>query len=263
MFKRLQKVGLDVGWSSATVDKCLKELEELKSEERFNNLYDNRVDVDPPQNKRFRRRNTRLEDYVTENVSAGDNPTLSHREKFRKLHDEVVDETLNCVKSRFSDVAELKFCKLLNKDNFDSFRTKFPDDAVDQLKDSVYGHLLNTECLRGELEYLYNGNLPGSLDELAAEMAELDLGEQLPELFKLVNLALTIPLTVCSAERSFSALKRIKTRLRNSMGDQRLSDLALIAIEIRLVESLNMDKIIDRFASSKGRRIDLILKNSC
>ncbi|KAL5261878.1 hypothetical protein ACHWQZ_G007548 [Mnemiopsis leidyi] len=230
MYKKLQKVGLDVGWSSSTVSLCLDSLKGLKSDRGFNDLYDNRVDVDPPHNKRFRRRNTRLEDYVTENVRAGDDPTLSHREKFKKLHDEVIDETYNCVKSRFKDINELKFCKLLNSEMYALFKAKFPDDAVTELGKSVYGSLFNTEILTGELRYLYSGGLPEHLDELASEIAEFELWQQLPELTRLINLALTIPLTVCSAERSFSALKRIKTRLRNSMGDQRLSDLALIAL---------------------------------
>jgi hypothetical protein len=77
----------------------------------------------------------------------------------------------------------------------------------------------------------------------------------------LTNLALTVPLTVCSAERSFSDLKRIKIRLRNTMGDDRLSNLAVIAIEIQLVESLDIENIINRFAAEKDRRIELTLRN--
>ena len=56
-------------------------------------------------------------------------------------------------------------------------------------------------------------------------------------------------------------MKRIKTHLRNKIGDYRLSNLAVIAIEIQLVESLNVEKIIDRFAAEKNRRIDLTLRN--
>lgn len=261
MYKRLQKIGLDLGWSSSTVSQCLNSIEELRSDSSFEELYNNRVDVDPPQSKRFRRRNTRLDDFVTENVRAGEDPTLSHREKYKELYDHVIDETFKCVKNRFQDIDSLKFCKLLNSEKYGLFKAKFPEDAVTELENSVYGNLFNTELLAGELRYLYSGGLPEHLDELASEINEFELWHQLPELTRLVNLTLTIPLTACSAERSFSALKRIKTRLRNSMGDQRLSDLALIALEIRLVEGIGVEKIIDRFASTKGRRIELTLKN--
>ena len=37
-----------------------------------------------------------------------------------------------------------------------------------------------------------------------------------------------IPATSCSAERSFSALRRLKTYLRNTMGQERINSIALI-----------------------------------
>ena len=43
------------------------------------------------------------------------------------------------------------------------------------------------------------------------------LSELLPELVKLFCLALTVPVTTCTAERSFSALRRLKTYLRSTM----------------------------------------------
>ena len=52
------------------------------------------------------------------------------------------------------------------------------------------------------------------------------------DLYSLVNsllrILLTLPVTVASAERSFSSLRRLKTWLRNQMGQERLTGLALI-----------------------------------
>ncbi|XP_050919588.1 uncharacterized protein LOC127137146 [Lathyrus oleraceus] len=45
------------------------------------------------------------------------------------------------------------------------------------------------------------------------------------------RILLTIPVTVASAERSFSKLKLLKTYLRSTMSQERLNGLALIAIE--------------------------------
>ena len=45
------------------------------------------------------------------------------------------------------------------------------------------------------------------------------------ELFRLCQVAVTIPVTSASCERSSSELKRIKSYLRNSMTDFRLSNL--------------------------------------
>ena len=43
----------------------------------------------------------------------------------------------------------------------------------------------------------------------------------LPVLYKVASMLATIPATSCSAERSFSALRRIKTVLRSTMGQER------------------------------------------
>jgi hypothetical protein len=51
------------------------------------------------------------------------------------------------------------------------------------------------------------------------------------ETFRLATIALVIPSSSATCERSFSAMKLIKTCLRNSMGDRRLSNLALLSIE--------------------------------
>ena len=73
---------------------------------------------------------------------------------------------------------------------------------------------------------------------------------------------LTTPMTTAEAERCFSTLKRIKTFLRNSMGQERLNALAMLSMERELV--LNMrdfnEKVIDRFAALKERLAKLQYK---
>ena len=45
------------------------------------------------------------------------------------------------------------------------------------------------------------------------------------EVKQLMEIALSLPLTSCSAERAFSKLKLIKTRLRSTMGQENLKAL--------------------------------------
>ena len=81
-------------------------------------------------------------------------------------------------------------------------------------------------------------------------------------LFEIVQVALTISITSAECERSFSALKRIKTNLRSTMGEERLSDLAILSIESNSVSKYLCEhghkSIIDEFAAvDKNRRIVL------
>ena len=73
-----------------------------------------------------------------------------------------------------------------------------------------------------------------------------------------------MPITSASAERNFSTLKRIKTYLRNTTDEERLSSLAIISIEKKLLKNLlikegKYDEIINEFAK-KDRRIELSYK---
>ena len=65
----------------------------------------------------------------------------------------------------------------------------------------------------------------------------------------LFDMFTVIPATSCSAERSFSALRRLKTYLRSTMGQQRVSNITLI----NSVVNNDMDRIIDIFGRRNGR----------
>jgi hypothetical protein len=64
----------------------------------------------------------------------------------------------------------------------------------------------------------------------------------------------TIPVTVASAERSFSKLKLLKNYLRPTMSQEPLNVLATLCIEKRLLDEIDTNTIIDDFASRNVRR---------
>ena len=62
------------------------------------------------------------------------------------------------------------------------------------------------------------------------------------------RILLTIPISVASAEKSFSKLKLIKNYLRSTMSQERLNGLSMISIEHELAEKLDYSKLINDFA---------------
>ena len=83
-----------------------------------------------------------------------------------------------------------------------------------------------------------------------------NLQETFSETVTLLNILITTPMTTAEAERFFSTLTRVKTFLRNSMGQERLNALAMLSMERELVLSMPdfKEKVIDRFAALKERR---------
>ncbi|XP_004208014.1 zinc finger MYM-type protein 1-like [Hydra vulgaris] len=72
-----------------------------------------------------------------------------------------------------------------------------------------------------------------------------------------IRIFLTLPVTVATCERSFSKLKIIKNNLRSTMGQERLSCLAVVSIEHEMANALDFDDVISDFASKKARKVTL------
>ncbi|KAG2607286.1 hypothetical protein PVAP13_4NG233422 [Panicum virgatum] len=68
------------------------------------------------------------------------------------------------------------------------------------------------------------------------------------------QILLTVPVTVASAERSFSKLKLLRNCLRTTMLQERLNGLAMCSIEKDILDNIDLDTIINDFASRNARR---------
>jgi hypothetical protein len=68
---------------------------------------------------------------------------------------------------------------------------------------------------------------------------------------------LTFPVSTTTTERAFSAIKIVKTRLRNRMEDDFLVNYLIVYIEKEIVERFTIDMIIDDFYFMKKQRAQL------
>lgn len=75
-----------------------------------------------------------------------------------------------------------------------------------------------------------------------------------PDIHRLLCISRTLPVSSAGCERSFSCLRRIKNYLRNSSGDERNSNLGLLAINRQRSRSLDVQQVIDIFASNHNNR---------
>lgn len=70
-----------------------------------------------------------------------------------------------------------------------------------------------------------------------------------PNVLIACRILLIVSVTIASTKRSISKLKLIKTYLKLSMSQERLSDLTILSIENDMLENINVDVIINNFAS--------------
>lgn len=73
-----------------------------------------------------------------------------------------------------------------------------------------------------------------------------------------LRIMLTMPVTVVSAERSFSKLKLIKNYLRSTMSQERLTNLATISIEEAILDHIDIHETIKDFANKKARKVEIL-----
>ena len=132
------------------------------------------------------------------------------------------------------------------------------DDDFRILSDT-YGQDIN--LLKADTFVFYNLTASDSLNtvqDVLRIVHDKKLHKMLPHFYRILCILATIPATSCTAERSFSTLRRTKTYLRNSIGQSRLSSLALLTIEREFTNKFvlqNIDSVIDSFGSQFGRNM--------
>ncbi|XP_025414833.1 zinc finger MYM-type protein 1-like [Sipha flava] len=80
------------------------------------------------------------------------------------------------------------------------------------------------------------------------------LEETFPNIIISFRIFLSMMITNCSGERSFSKLNLIKEELRSTMSQKRLNSLSLMSIEHELLSSLDYENVIEDFANEKARK---------
>ena len=169
----------------------------------------------------------------------------------------VVDSTIASIDERFETLNQVK-TKYGVVLNFSTACQMSSDSLKGQCMQLEKTLTFNQDCdisgvdLANEIKTLPDlpsGNMTAL--ELLSFLCEKNLEEIYPNLWIALRVAVTLPVTVASAERSFSKLKLIKSYLRSSMSQERLSGLAIMSINHDVGKQISYDDIIDDFASRK------------
>ena len=176
-----------------------------------------------------------------------------------------LDATLHEMNHRFNEVSsELVLC-MSCLDPRNSF-SKFDVNKLVRLAE-IYADDFTTSdrfLLRNELQsFILNVRRSGQFDDcqdissLAQLLVKTDKHRRFSLLYRLVELALILPVATASVERIFSAMSIIKTDLRNKVSDDWLNDLMVCYTEREIFKSISDSAIMERFQAMKTRKISL------
>ena len=218
--------------------------------------------------RRKRKRNTQMNDYVLHDVpGTPENSTVqTPADRFR------VDSFLPIVDKLVTALTNRRAAYSVISKKFGFLRrlTTLTVEEIDVFAKALvetYTADLEPDLSR-ELNFLVSilrpGFAPEGANQTTKEAPELwmyhvvtgnvSLRNSIPNVVNMLSIFLSLMMTNCSGERSFSVLKRVKNYLRSTMGQERMSNLALLSIENGMLNSLPMDEIISDFASLKARK---------
>ena len=174
----------------------------------------------------------------------------------------IIDTQLQELNNRFNEVnTELLLCiACLNPSNsfaaFDKqrlirFAQLYPKDfshvELLALSDQIENFIID---VRSNEEFL---SLKG-ISDLAQKMVETRRDRVYTLVYKLVTLALILPVATATVERAFSAMKIVKSRLRNRMSDQWMNDSLIVYIQKDIFNIIPNEVIMHYFQDMKSRR---------
>ncbi|CAM0875336.1 unnamed protein product [Alopecurus aequalis] len=144
-------------------------------------------------------------------------------------------------------------------DSFDAFKLEslvdlakfYPDDFDSiQVKDLAHELPFYIDNVRADERFV---DLK-TISELAKLMVSTNKHLAFPLVYRLLKLVLVLPVAIASVERCFSAMKIVKTVLRNRIGDDFMNDCIICFLEQQLLYSIPIKDVIDRFLKMKNRR---------
>ncbi|XP_020253916.1 uncharacterized protein LOC109830977 [Asparagus officinalis] len=130
----------------------------------------------------------------------------------------------------------------------------YAQDFTSEEKESLKMQLKHYEhnVVKGWSDFKNSFN---AISELGQWLVKTNKSATYDLIFRVIVLVLTLPVSTATAERSFSAMNIVKTRLRSKMEDAFLSDALMVFIEREIAKSLSIDDIIEDFKNFKERRI--------
>jgi len=203
-------------------------------------------------------------DIVQDQENGSNSEAVSNSEKWRKqLYVPVVESLLAELKRRFVVPQGATLATAV------ASALKLDYEGVDYLLEA-YGATLTVDCdlAKAEMKLISAKRSPDGITaqdtnddaltytNLSALATEI---KHYPNALKLLQLAITLPVSSATCERAFSAMRRVQNYLRTTMDQHRFSSLSLLQIESELAAEIDIDKMVDEFArdTQKPRRMKL------
>ena len=167
----------------------------------------------------------------------------SPEEHFRTKYFSVVDNAVQQLSQRFDKASSSLKTYVLLDSMF--LKGKVIPDIIKMYPElNLHSISVQLPMFKSQFEYV---SVEEGRQHMQAVSPEVRL--MFNQVERVLRLLLVMPASSCSAERSFSALRRLKTWLRNSMTQNRLNAVAVCHVHQHHLDDLDLQKIAAEFVS--------------
>ena len=253
--KTLQHTRLNAAEGQHLVRMTTTTLKSIRTEEMYKLFWQkiitqaNELDIAEPTLPRKRKAPRRYE----VGVGTGVTPS-SPEDHFKAIYYEALDTVIGCIGDRFKQEGYQMYSKLEQLLIMEKQNKEDTDEVLE-----FYGSDFEKDELITQLR-LFHANYPPEkrtcIHDAVSVVKGMSIGEKqlLSQVVKLVKLLLVMPATNAISERSFSAMRRIKTYLRSTMVQERLNSVMVLHIHKELTDGLDLNNICKEFTSKSDYR---------
>ena len=244
----LQGTQLNFSKAEKVISAIRQSISDARTDARFSILWQTIVasahlneSIDEPRLPRQRKVPRTLDD----NAQAAVIPQTA-KDAHRQLYFSLLDSVLVGLTDRFEpDETAIHFRKIesfiLGREIKPDYSSQHYVDDLDCVRLQLHRDMLLDRARSQDREL---DDFESVVDYLKEEKAFSSI---IREIKKLLTIVLTSPVSSCTAERSFSGLRRLKTYLRSRMSQERLNAVALMHVHKDVVEKIQIDELLDDF----------------
>ncbi|GIY73127.1 zinc finger MYM-type protein 1 [Caerostris extrusa] len=149
----------------------------------------------------------------------------------------------------FSFLADLTLSKVELQRGVELLMQEYPEDVNQNLTEELF-HL----SIYVRQTHKPSKNSPLSHTDLYQIIFKENIQVAFPNVESILRLFLSLIVTNCTGERTFSRLKNIKNQLRSTMTRTRLSSLSILCVENETFRKIDFDELIEEFCVKKFRK---------
>ena len=263
--KALQNSTISAAEGQETAKKTVQTLQSMRTDSHFEEFWRSttraadKAGVSEPTMPRRRKIPRRLD----EGTAAAEFPE-SVPDLFRQVYFEALDLLVTCIQERFNqeDYATYRQLEDLLLDTVNGGDGENLQFVRDFYSSDIDGSRLQTQLQVLATTFPRESSVDVSFADILQYFRQLPQSGKvlLSEVCKVLKLILVMPATNATSERTFSALRRVKSYLRTTMTQSRLNHLMLLHIHKEKTDDLDLIEVANEFVQHSEHRLSLFGK---